>query len=340
VSRTGTSWPAVRMTASLALAGYCVATAVSATWVSFSFVHISGLALTFVTFALAQVVYIARAGRGIRSAVRFAASYPKEVAVLNILTLASWLFMFMALQRIEASVESAIYQGIVAITGFILAAVVSGQRFSRAARLGVIAAAAGLGLLVAARLELTLSALKHGSSALVGVVLALVAGTTGGLYIHYSSVLHRRTQVTTNTVLFMRFLLLLVVTGAGSAHEVVTLLGSSQSTIMRLLVLSVAFVVLPTFFLQYAIARLPSVRVSVVTPFVSMIALGSEYAVRPWGSIGIPLLVLAATAALVFTNLALSRDFARNAQAPSRNEMQPLLSARTADPGVDGERRS
>ncbi|MET8183634.1 hypothetical protein [Streptomyces sp. NPDC005336] len=297
------------------------------------------MALAFVTFAVAQLVYTTRAGKSIGVAVRFARSHPREIVVLNVLTLSSWLFMFMALQRIEASVESAIFQGVVALGGFLLATVWSGQRFGVAARVGVLAATAALGLLVLARLSQTLSAPKHDASALVGVVLALIAGASGALYIHYSSALHSRTEVSANTVLCLRFVLLLMVTGAASAGETLKLLESDQGTILRLLALSVAFVVVPTFLLQFAIARLPSVRVSVATPFVAVIALGSEYAVRPWGNIAVPVLVLAASAALVFTNVALSSDLARSAFLSPRNEENPAP-APAMVPDTQGETRS
>ncbi|MEO3783696.1 hypothetical protein ABGB12_10220 [Actinocorallia sp. B10E7] len=290
-----------------ALAGYCVTTAVSATWVSFSFTGISGPALTFVTFVLAQAVYTARAGRGVKTAWRFAVAHRGQVLLLNVLTLASWLFMFMALQRIEASVESAVYQGSVALVGFLVAGLVAGERFSLAVRVGALAAGAALVLLIAVRVVSTADTPSANPSVGTGIVLALVAGTTGGFYIFCSSRLHRDTGVSANTVLCSRFLLLLAVTGAFSAHEVLGLLASDPVVIGRLLALSVVFVVLPTFLLQYAIAHLPSVRVSAATPLVPVIALGAEYAVQPWGSAAAPAIVVAASAALIFTNTALAR---------------------------------
>ncbi|MFY9809079.1 MAG: iron-containing redox enzyme family protein [Pseudonocardiaceae bacterium] len=260
------------------------------------------------TFLLAQLVYTARTGRHLGAALRFARAHLGEMLLLNVLTLASWLFMFMALQRIEASVESAVYQGAVAVAGFLLAALLTGQRFSRATVGGMAAATALLGLLVLARLESLSSPLPNGAVG-EGLALALVAGATGGCYIYRSSGLHRRTQVSAMTVLCLRFVLLLCVTGAFSVHEVLGLSRSDPDVIARLLALSVAFVVVPTFLLQYAIARLPSVRVSAATPFVPIIALGSEYAVRPWGSAAAPVIVMLASLALIFTNRRLSRDF-------------------------------
>jgi drug/metabolite transporter (DMT)-like permease len=285
-----------------ALLGYCVATAVSATWVSFSFTGISGPAITFVTFALAQVIYLARAGKNLPAVFSFAMREWKDVILLNIFTLSSWLFMFMALQRTEASVESAAYQGAVAVTAFILARFLAGQRFRLVTCAGLSCAAATLALLVAVRLLETGSTPVRNPAVGEGLALALVAGTTGGCYIFRSSSLHRRANVAPTSVLCVRFLLLLAVTAALSAQGVLRLGRSDPAMIGRLLALSVAFVVLPTFLLQFAIAHLPSVRVSILTPLVPVIALGSEYVARPWGSGVVPLLVVGASIALIFTN--------------------------------------
>lgn len=289
-----------------ALLGYCLATAISATWVSFAFTGISGSALTFVTFALAQVVYLGRAGKNLPAVFRFALREAKSVLLLNVLTLSSWLFMFMALQRTEASVESAVYQGAVAIMGFVLARFLAGRRFRLVTYTGLSCAATALALLVGARLLETGSTPLRNHAAGVGLALALIAGTTGGCYIYCSSTLHRRTNAPAITVLCVRFVLLLVVTGALSARDVLRLGESDPVTIGRLLALSVVFVVLPTFFLQFAITHLPAVRVAILTPLVPVIALGSEYAVRPWGSAIVPLLVVAASVALISTNKTLS----------------------------------
>jgi drug/metabolite transporter (DMT)-like permease len=293
-----------------ALVGYCVATAISATWVSFSFTGIGGPALTFATFLVAQVVFTARIGPGLGDALRFAAAHKGEVLLLNVLTLTSWLFMFMALQRIEASVESAAYQGAVAVVGFVLAAVLSGQRFPRAAVVGIVVSSVLLALLVLARLVAVDTPLPGGSAG-TGLALALVAGASGGWYIHRSARLHQATGASATTVLCLRFVLLLVVTGVLGGPELAGLTRTEPGALLGLLALAMAFVVLPTFLLQFAIRRLSSVRVSAATPLVPIIALGSEYVVRPWGSAAAPLIVVAASVALVVTNRALARDTQR-----------------------------
>jgi drug/metabolite transporter (DMT)-like permease len=310
--------------ATLALVGYCVTTGVSAAWVSFSFAGISGPALTFVTFLLAQAVYTARTGRRLGAAWRFARAHPGEILLLNVLTLASWLFMFMALQRIEASVESAVYQGTVAVLGFVLAAGLAGQRFSRRAVAGMTVSVVLLAVLVLARTAAVSSPLPDAAVG-TGLLLALVAGATGGCYIYRSSQLHRRTQVEAMTVLCLRFVLLLVVTGLLGGREVLRIAEADPSAVVRLVVLSVVFVVLPTFLLQFAIQRLPAVRVSAATPLVPIVALGSEYVVRPWGSVAAPLVVVAASLALVLTNRTLARD--------SRPEDAPALPKEPAHAG-------
>jgi len=126
----------------VALVGYFVATVISAIWASSSFAGISGPALTFVTFLLAQIVFTVWTGHHLGPAFRFARAHPGGLLLLNALTLASWLFIFMALQRIEASVESAVYQGAVAIVGFLLATLLAGRWISRATVGGLAVAAA------------------------------------------------------------------------------------------------------------------------------------------------------------------------------------------------------
>jgi drug/metabolite transporter (DMT)-like permease len=303
-----------------ALVAYCVATAVSATWVSFSFTGVSGPALTFVTFALAQCAYLAGGRASLRAAYRFVVERPKDTLVLNALTLGAWLFMFMALQRIEASVESAVYQGAVAIVGFLLAVLLSGERYSAATRTGVLAAVVSLGLLVVTRLSTTMPTPLGNTAATKGLGLALVAGSLGGIYIHRSSTVHASAGLSALAVLCLRFWLLLVVTGIFGGREVVEIFRTDVGVAVRLVGLSIAFVIMPTFLLQYAIVHLPSVRVSVMTPLVPVIALGSEYAVRPWGSLAAPLLVIAASLALIFTNATLSRDWRVATTLTSRKE--------------------
>jgi drug/metabolite transporter (DMT)-like permease len=285
-----------------AVLGYCAATAISATWVSFSFTRISGPALAFVTFVLAQTVYLVMNRKELSGVASFAVREWKGTVVLNILTLSSWLFMFMALQRLEASVESAVFQAAVAIMGFALALSLAGERYKRVTYAGLCAAIVCLALLVAARLAETASTPVHGHSVGEGLILALVAGSTGGCYIFYSSSLHRRTAVPPTTILCIRFALLIVVAAALSAQNVLRLSEDSPAIIGRLIALSISFVVLPTFLLQFAIANLPAVRVSVLTPLVPVIALGSEYAVRPWGNAIVPVLVVLASISIIFTN--------------------------------------
>jgi drug/metabolite transporter (DMT)-like permease len=294
--------------ATYALIGYCVATAVSATWVSFSFGGISGTAITFVTFLLAQVVYLVKARRDLQAVSMFVRREWKAVVVLNILTLSSWLFMFMALQRTEASVESAVYQGTVAIVGFTLAMVLARERFRGVTYAGLISAVLCLALLVLARLDESRVAPLQDHQVGTGLALAFIAGATGGCYIYYSSSVHRRTSVTPTFILCTRFVLLLVVTGALSFRGVLGLAAARPSDIGLLIVLSITFVILPTFLLQFSISRLRPVRVSVLTPLVPVIALGSEYATHPWGNALIPILVLVASISLIFTNVTLHRE--------------------------------
>ncbi|WEL89081.1 EamA family transporter [Pseudomonas sp. CBSPCBW29] len=95
----------------VSMAVYCISTALSAVWVMVAFTRISGAALTFITFLMAWAVFfVVHTLRG-HDPFRLLREEWRGVLLLNVLTLFSWWLMFMALQRIEASVESAIYQG-------------------------------------------------------------------------------------------------------------------------------------------------------------------------------------------------------------------------------------
>ncbi len=94
----------------ISMAVYCISTALSAVWVMVAFTRISGAALTFITFLMAWAVFfLVHTLRG-HDPFRLLREEWRGVLLLNVLTLFSWWLMFMALQRIEASVESAIYQ--------------------------------------------------------------------------------------------------------------------------------------------------------------------------------------------------------------------------------------
>lgn len=99
---------------------YCLFTFISAVWVSMSFTQISGVSLTFFTLLVAQIIFLLLAIITKQQTFNFIIKNKLIVFWFNILTLTSWLLMFMALQRIEASVESAIYQGWIPIIVMLL----------------------------------------------------------------------------------------------------------------------------------------------------------------------------------------------------------------------------
>lgn len=310
--------------AMLALLGYGVTTAISATWVTFSFQHVNPAAMTFVTFAIAQACYLVHSRRRLPSVLRFALANRRETAKLNVLTMTSWLAMFAALQHIEASVESAVFQGTVAVGGVLLATLYGTRGHSRTTWLGIAAIAGTLGLAGVVRVTTGSSqgTPLHNASAALGLGLAFVAGALGAGYIFSSSVLHRRTGASVGDVLCIRFALLLVVTGCFGLPDVVKLVTSGPMVLVKLAVLSVSFVVLPTVLLQWAIAELPSVRVSIMTPLVPVFALVPEYVLHPWASPVEPALVVAASVFIVLTNLALTRETRRAAARPTPSPYQ------------------
>ena len=95
---------------------YCLCISASSVWFNSSFSDVDSVTVTFITIFVAQLIFIFFSILKGENLVRLVLDNSTGVFYLNILTVTSWLFMFMALQKIEASVESAIYQGWVPIS--------------------------------------------------------------------------------------------------------------------------------------------------------------------------------------------------------------------------------
>ena len=291
----------------LSIAIYCLSTAFSAVWVSFSFSGISGAALTFFTLLTALVVFVsAQLIRG-GNPIALATSHPLDVLILNVLTLASWLFMFMALLLIEASVESAIYQGWLPVSVLLCDLWTRRASLKSLRSLGTAIIALCLFGLVAARLlqggVLSISPERIRD----GILLATIAGLAGGLYVYWSARLYHRTGCTTLDILCTRFFLLLLVTGFFGAQQLTTVFHLDPSLLGRLLALACFSVVIPVFTLQYTIGILGSARVSIITPGVPALALAAEQMVGSWPSPWVPTLIIAVCGAVVLSNFWMHR---------------------------------
>ncbi|KTT31108.1 hypothetical protein NS201_11440 [Pseudomonas oryzihabitans] len=292
----------------VSMAVYCISTALSAVWVMVAFNRISGAALTFITFLMAWVVFcLVHSLRG-HGPFRLLREQWQGVLLLNVLTLFSWWLMFMALQRIEASVESAIYQGwmplvVVACEWWIVRSAVSRSRW-----LGALLILLSLMALVMMRLKLGVTAQVSLTNLHEGIALATVAGITGGIYVFCSARLNRINKYSAMDILCVRFFLLLMVTGwvgRDNLHQLVTL---DTAMLVQLIKLAFVSVLIPVFTLQLAIQHLGAGRVSILTPCVPVIALAAEFMLSTWHTPWVPVLVTVVCMAVFLSNIWFSRD--------------------------------
>ncbi|MCW5237971.1 EamA family transporter [Verminephrobacter eiseniae] len=289
----------------LSIAVYCVSTALSAVWVTFSFSQISGAALTFITLLTAFVIFFgAHLLSGGRPS-RLLRTHLADVVILNVLTVAAWFFMFLALQRIEASVESAIYQGCVPVAVLVCVVCTRQVSFQSLRTLGCVLISLCLFGLVAARITTAGAIVIAPTRLYAGIALATVAGLAGGLYVYWSGKVVRQSQCATLDILSNRFYLLLVVTGVTGYAQFsgATAESLAPALIGKLVLLSMVSVVIPAFTLQHAIGSLGASRVSIITPFVPALALVVEQRLAGWPSSVVPALIVATCVAIVLSNV-------------------------------------
>lgn len=291
----------------IAIIIYCLFTSLSAVWVSMSFTRISGAALTFFTLLIAQVVFFIMSITKNEKPLTFLIKNKISVFWLNILTLTSWLFMFMALQRIEASVESAIYQGWIPVVVMLLG--ITFNKKSPTQIIGPILIAVSIFLLVTVRLYTAEQIANSGNiRAIEGIILASVAGGTGGIYVYVSARMKNLEGATTINILATRFMVLLLVTALLSRHQLIAIMTTDWMPLVKLVLLSLLFVVIPIFCLQHAILELGAMRVSMLTPLVPAIALGAEYVVSPWSNPWVPAMIGVVSMSLIISNFRMSKS--------------------------------
>jgi drug/metabolite transporter (DMT)-like permease len=278
-----------KMRAILSLLLYCVFTSCSSVWVSYSFLNVSGITITFVTILISEIVFLFYALKLGLNLLYFIRENIQSLLFINILTLISWLFMFMALQRMAASIESAIYQGWIPIIILILNAFFEKNkinRFSMICAFGIL-----FSLLVVVLLKVSESDALN-AKFLQGVLLATVAGITGAIYMYESNKLKSSLYFSVNNLLSSRFILLIIITGMYSGNDVLVLAQSSWTDILNLILLSITFIVIPIFTLQYSIAVLGTRIPSLMTPLVPIFALSVEAFLNPGKSILIPIFII------------------------------------------------
>ncbi len=280
---------------------YCLLTAVSAVWVSESFSDLNGEAITFVTLFSAQASFFLCALYKREKIFLFIKRNTIFVMKSNVLTLLSWYLMFLALQKVEASVESAIYQGVIPVVVLLVSSRI-GVGLNVKKTLGPILIFLFLCMLATTRVNLSSMQGEGTEEVLEGIVLAAIAGATAAIYIIVTAKAHKDSGASLLEVLATRFILLVITTAFLGYEEICHIILNEHWVMLKLILLSTFMVTLPVLFLQTAIKYLGGSRVSVITPLVPAVALATEYIISPWGNILVPILVVLVCFSVIMSN--------------------------------------
>lgn len=290
---------------------YCLCISIASVWINTSFSALDGATLTFITIFAAQLIFILSSILKGLDLIGFMAKYIRSIIIINILTVTSWFFMFMALQKIEASVEAAIYQGWVPVAVLLCELFVSKTPLLKKRVVSVIFIFLSILILVYARIAYQKGLTVGPNEIYSGIILATVAGITAGIYIYYSSRMHEYNSISPLLVLSVRFVLLLIITGYMGFDGLSDLMLYNPWLITDLILLSLFIVVIPIYCLQFAIATLGGVRVSIIIPTVPAIALAVEYFISPWGESLVPIVIVVLCTCVIYSNHVLNTTMAR-----------------------------
>lgn len=290
---------------------YCLTTALGAVWISFSFTGLSGFTVTFFTLTIAFIIFsvIQKLKCKNKNIYWLTFQFPYKIFELNILTLFSWLFAFLALYNIEASIECALFQGALPL-GVLFCELFSKKTKIFSLRvLGVSLITTSLFVLVILRFNISNAALNFTQEQIfAGACFAFIGGIAAGFYAYRSSGLYTKSGCNTMDILCNRFFLLMIITGIISSQEIVSIFSGELEISSKLVVLSLISVVIPVFALQYAIEKIGPARVSIITPSIPIIALAIEHFTAGWNSILIPISIGITCLCLILANLWMKRS--------------------------------
>ncbi|MGP2502511.1 EamA family transporter [Pantoea ananatis] len=281
---------------------YCICTALSAVWISFSFSNVSGFVVTFFSLFVAFCVFVFLQKRSGGDTFKLSRVFFGDMLILNVLTLTSWLFAFLSLYKIEPSIECAVFQGSLPI-GVLVCELLAGKvKIFSKRTLGIVLIAVNLFALVVFRLYYAAGVFNFTANELkLGVLLAVTGGLTAGFYVFRSAKLYDH-GATTLEILCNRFFLLLIVTGIISAKDLYIITTMDSFVLVKLLSLAFISVVIPVFALQYSVQKLGAPRVSIITPFIPAIALTIEMFTKGWPSFWVPLLIVTTCLSILLAN--------------------------------------
>ncbi|OCG16952.1 EamA family transporter [Gilliamella sp. WF3-4] len=289
---------------------YCLTTALGAVWISFAFTGLSGFTVTFFTLTIAFVIFsvIQKLKNKGKNIYWLSLLYPYRIFELNILTLFSWLFAFLALYNIEASIECALFQGALPL-GVLLCELFSKKTKLLSLRvLGVSLITISLIILVVFRVRINQAAIDFTQQQIyLGAFLAFAGGISAGFYAYRSSGLYAKSRCSTMDILCNRFFLLILITGIIASQEIISIFSGEIELPFKLLILSLISVVIPVFALQYSIEKIGPARVSIITPTIPIIALAIEHFTAGWNSILIPASIGVTSLCLILANVWMKR---------------------------------
>ncbi|WP_050809563.1 hypothetical protein [Verminephrobacter aporrectodeae] len=298
-----------RLYPTISIITYCLCTALAAVWISFSFSGLSAYSVTFFSLFFAFCVFVVLQFRIRKDVFWLTRKFFGDILILNFLTLFSWLFAFMALYKIEPSIECAIFQGSLPIAVLFCDLITGKAKGFSLRSLGIFLIAANLVGLFVLRLVNGAAMFAHTPQEIwTGVAMAAVGGASAGVYVFHSGKLYAKANCTTLEILCNRFFLLLLVTGFLGLGGIVNATAAEPMILPRLVMLACVSVVIPMFALQYSVQTLGASKTSIITPLVPAIALALEQMLKGWPSIWIPVLIVTTCFALILANYWMNRE--------------------------------
>lgn len=196
---------------------------------------------------------------------------PKQLVVINIVSVVIWLGVFWSLKYLNPAESLCVYMSMTPIATLLFT--------TKLKNIGQHKKDIFYGLAIIILLSIlvldTVYLVPNKWFVFLGVIFGLAAGITGAFYNVFSQKMHKN-NFTATQVLAMRFYLLLIISLVMSVHGnmlMATLHNISWITFLGLALLSS---VLPLFFKQQAIIFIGAQKISYVMPFTPVAAYGIE----------------------------------------------------------------
>ena len=249
---------------------YVPSTAGAAVYVKMEFERASPVTITFSTFVICWIFFLAINFRRIPFLTRLAVANLSMVLLLDVYTLLSWVGIFACIQLLSGSVELVVFMSCIP-----LVSVIVGREWSRitpSTKFSVVAITACSMIVVLVHPQMQRYGLHR---QLVGLIVGLGAGGLAACYIVASGSFQRRHSLSSIDLICLRLPLLLILTLIPSVPDLWS--GLSWIFIEKTVILSIAAVIIPTYALQQTIALLGGVLTAVLMPLVPVVGLFFEW---------------------------------------------------------------